>query len=488
MATAAPTGESSAGLPAVAWGRILLPAGLAVALLVVFANEYGYHRDELYFRMLPPAWGYVDQPPLTPLLARLTTLVADEPWALRIPATIGFALTVLIAALIAREMGGRGGAQALAAWGVAFGTFTLSMGHVFLTASLDFPLWAFVVLCVIQAQRRSQPWRWLLAGVVVGLGLENKLLVAVLLAALALGIAVAGPWRLLRSWWVWGAVAAVVVFGLPQLLYQALNGWPQLEMGAALAAERSGVDRWLMWPMLFVLLGPLLTPVWVAGLVWLVRRSDWRDVRFIAPAFVFVLLGVWAMGTQFYYPVGMLVPVYAIGCVPTAAWARTKWRTALLVAAVAATAASSVFELPVEPIAVVGKTPLPKMNQLLADQIGWPEYADQVAAAVTAHHAQVAIADNYGTAGAMARFRPEVTTVSGHNALADVGPPPDTTRVVIVGKQGERLASSFDSCEQVGVLQSQWHASNEEDGRALTLCVGPREPWSVLWPRFRHLD
>ena len=80
-------------------------AVLAVALTATSA-AYGYHRDELYFRMLPPQWGYVDQPPLTPLIARGMSMLVDEPWAMRLPETVFAVVTVLLVASVTRGLGG----------------------------------------------------------------------------------------------------------------------------------------------------------------------------------------------------------------------------------------------------------------------------------------------------------------------------------------------------------------------------------------------
>jgi Dolichyl-phosphate-mannose-protein mannosyltransferase len=143
-------------LPALARTPVgLVACGLA-ALLLATSNGYGYHRDELYFRMLGqhPAWGYVDQPPLTPLLGRLATAVfGDHLWALRLPATVCTVATAVLLALTARELGGGRVAQTLAALGA--GSAELIFGHLLLTNPVDDVVSSAVLLFVIRALTRS---------------------------------------------------------------------------------------------------------------------------------------------------------------------------------------------------------------------------------------------------------------------------------------------------------------------------------------------
>jgi len=129
--------------PPVAWRRVLPPVVVVVVVLTAFSNGYGFDRDELYFAMLRPAWGYVDQPPLTPLIAHALASAYDGgPWLLRVPATLCGAGCVLITALIARELGGGAKAQAWTAWGMATTSAVLLFGHVLLTSTPDLVAWA----------------------------------------------------------------------------------------------------------------------------------------------------------------------------------------------------------------------------------------------------------------------------------------------------------------------------------------------------------
>ena len=101
------------------------------------------------------------------------------------------------------------------------------------------------------------------------------------------------------------------------------------------------------------------------------------------------------------------------------------------------------------------------------------------------------LASNYGEAGALDRFtrHPDVAVVSGHNALWDVGGPPAATRtVVVVGIEAETLTEVFDRCGTVAELRSGVPVDNEEEGRPIAVCTGPRQDWAQLWPTLRHLD
>jgi 4-amino-4-deoxy-L-arabinose transferase-like glycosyltransferase len=473
-------------------------AMLALAVvLTVFSNGYGYHRDELYFRMLRPGWGYVDEPPLTPLLARLFGHLGDEPWAIRIPATAATLLSVYVLALITREFGGGRRAQALCAWAYSFAAIPIIMGHVLLTSTIDFPVWPAVVLFIARAQLRQQPAWWLVAGAVVGLSMYNKLLVAVLLIALLVGALLVGPRRWLFSRWVGAAALLALVIGSPNIVYQATNDWPQLSMGRALADHNAGDVHVLMWPFLLILLGPPLVPIWIAGLVGLLRRPEWRAVRFVAAAFPVLLVLVFIMGSQFYYPFGLLAAIFAIGCVPAADWMRG-WRSRLVVVGVCLNSAVSLLlGLPIVPVSSVGSTPIPGVNQVAQDSVGWPTYTRQIASAFAALPAAdradaVIVTSNYGEAGAVARYGPALglpAGYSGQNQLAVQATPPSSARVVVfVGGQLDNAAPLFGSCQTVGRLDNGVGVDNEEQGEPIAICRDPVGGWTAVWPRLAHKD
>ena len=171
------------------WWRPGAPAALAVMIvLLATASRHGFHGDELYFRMLPPAWWYDDQPPLTVWLAHAAASVSDAVWVQRLPAALAAGAGALVAGLFPRLLGADVRVQRIAAWAHAFTVYPLLMGHVMLTASLDLLAWQLVVLGVVAAltgRRHALTW----AGAAAGVACWNKLLVLVLVAAAFVALA-----------------------------------------------------------------------------------------------------------------------------------------------------------------------------------------------------------------------------------------------------------------------------------------------------------
>ncbi|HEX6500331.1 MAG TPA: glycosyltransferase family 39 protein [Micromonosporaceae bacterium] len=492
--------RSRPAVPPVAWWPVGTALVATLVVLTVTSFGYGYHRDELYFRMLPPAWGYLDQPPLTPVLARVATgLFGDHLWAVRVPATLCAAGAVLLVALIARELGGRGWAQGIAAFGFASASGTLIFGHILLTATVDLLLWSAVILFAVRALLRAEPRWWLAVGAAVGVALDNKDLVVLLLLGLAVGLLLVGPRRVLTSGWLWAGVGLAVLIGAPNLLYQATHGWPQATMAGAIAVHKGPDARPMVLPLQILLIGPPLFALVVVGFVALLRRPTSRAIRAFAVGYLVVVVVVLVTGGQGYYPYGLLGLLLAAGAVPTERWLTGHGgRRALLVAAIGVNAAvSTVIALPVVPLSVLGDTPVPAVNQAARDQVGWPVYVGQVAAAYRAlppadrAHAVVLTA-NYGEAGAISRYGAGLglpAVYSGHNQLYAYGPPPaDTTVVVTVGLPMAVVRDRFGDCQAVGRLDNGVRVDNEEQGRPIAICRNPVAAWARLWPSFRHFD
>jgi hypothetical protein len=478
-----------------------LIAGVVTAVLIAFASGYGPHRDELYFvaagRHL--SWGFADQGPLTPLIARAMSAIApDSLTVLRLPSALAAGVTVLLTALLARELGGGPRARSIAAACAAVASIVLATGHMLSTSTFDLLVWTALSWLVVRAVRAGGDRLWLLAGVVLGIGLLNKPLPAFLAAGLLAGVVVAGPRRLLRNRYVWSGAALALALWSPWLVWQAAHDWPQLEVARSIAGGGSTSSQpwWAIVPFQVLLVSPPLAPVWIAGLVRLFRDPDLRDVRFVAWAWV-LLAGVFmATGGKPYYLAGLLPVLVGAGPVQVDGWlrrGRMPGRRAVLVATIAASAAIGLtIALPVLPADRVG--PVIAVDADVGETIGWPRLARTVASVFrTLPDARrtVILARNYGEAGGIDRYGPALGlphAYSGHNAYGYWGPPPDAgAPVIAVGLGPREIAARLRGCRLAARIDNGVGVDNEEQGSAVMVCRGPRRPWSREWPALRHL-
>ena len=484
--------------PALARRGVAAIAGAAALVLLALSARYGFHRDEMYFlacgRHL--AWGYPDQPPLVPLLARAMSALSPSLVVLRLPSDLAVAGTVTFAALIARELGGRRDAQLLAAAGTAIGNLTLGSGHLLSTTTFGVTFWAALCWLALRILRTGQSRWWPVAGVVAGLGLLDNDLVAFLVAAVVVSVLIVGPRHRLADPWAVVAVLVAAALWAPYLAWQARHGWPQFDVARAVAhgSSGSGGPRWAIPLEQLYLVTPVLTPVWIAGLLRLLRDATVRWARALAVAWFVLLLAFVVTGGKPYYLALMMPLLIGAGAEPAMRWlsgrslaSRRGWAVAFAVSAVI----DATVTLPVVPVGSLHDTPVVDVNYDAGETVGWPSYVDQIATAWhgLADPSAAIVAGNYGEAAAVDHYGPSrglPHSFGVHNAYWLWGPPPaPTTTLLAVGFDRARLTPLFAEVREVGRLRNPFDVANTEQGMRLWRCSRPRTPWPALWRRLR---
>lgn len=480
----------------------LVIAGGVLAVHLLLSGRYGFHRDELYYLAAGrhPALGYVDQPPLVPLLARAVTgLVGEHLWALRAVAGAVHAAVVVVAAAITRELGGGRRAMTLAALATATMPLYLATGSLFQTVVLDQLWWAVVVLLVVRLLKGADPRWWLGVGAVAGVGLQTKWTIALLGPGLAAGlVAVPLARRHLRTPWLWAGAAVALVLWLPNLAWQVANDWPTLEFTRNNNAQVRDEEGSVGFVLLQVgLVGPLALPLVGAGLVWLWRDRRWRVLAVASATVALVLLVV---GGKAYY----LGPLYALGAaaggVTAAPWLSARphrWRRAL-----AALAANGLIPLavvvPVAPVDVYADV-FHDLNDELGEEVGWPEMVDVVAAVVgvlpddeqadvrviTASYGEAAAIDLYGPA----RGLPRGTALSSHNSYADWWPDGEPAGTIVTVRYRPGTIEPYcDVLGPVAVVETIDGVANQAAGTPVLVCRHLRVPPEELRDALRHYE
>jgi hypothetical protein len=484
-------------VPALAWviGAIFVAVELAVS------SRYGFQQDELYFLVAGHhlAFGYADQPPLAPLLTRITGILGVSPTAVRIiPALAGGAVVVAAARLAALFGAGRLG-RVLAALTTACAPILIGAAHLGNTTPPDLLAWTAVLLCVTTALLRHRPRWWLAAGAAAGAGLETNNLLVLLLIGLALGILVSEHRSVLRTRWPWLGAGIAAVIWAPNIIWQATHGWPQLAMSAALRQENSspadyigGLPGQLLYP------GLLAAPLVIAGFIRLWRTPELRFIAVTATLVVVYVLA-WVPG-KVYYTDGMAPAVLAAGALAAERWIargrRPRLRRGVVVAApLVGVAVILAGLLPILPIGDVHDLPASYQDSSgIGDTVGWPQLtravAAQDAALVRAGQRPTSIFTGYyAEAGALdvlgsADHLPPV--LSGHNAYWIWGPGRASDRTVLVVDALSQLRPYFATCRLLAIYDAPYHVQNDWTDIQIGVCSGPVASWPTLWPHLKH--
>lgn len=499
--------------------RVAAVAALVTLVLHLAANpHYGFFRDELYFIIcgFHPAWGYVDQPPVVPLLAAGSQFFGHSLFALRAIPAIFAAGGAYVTVLLVYELGGGIFAAALATLAYLAAPVLLSFGTKVGPDMVGLWLWPLIALYVLRIVNGAGPRWWIAAGIALGVATESKYSAIFFAVALATGLLLTPQRRVLASPWFAVGVLAAVLVALPNAVWQAAHGFPMWELLRNGANGKNVVAP----PPLFIVQQLLLTniftaPIWIVGLVWLIVRPA---TRFLGYTYILLIAVMIALHAKHYYPADVYPVVMAAGGVAVEGWTQrlAPLRAAIALVALAAGISFAPFALPVlseqamiSYAASVGRTlhishaalatehhRTSALPEDWADMHGWPELVATVAQVYDSlpppQRAQAAIVtSNYGEAAAIDFFGARYglpPALSGHNNYWIWGPR-GYSGSVIVDVHGDCGAHDFPGLFRNARLAARsnppWVISYEQD-IPISVCTGITRPLAQIWPQLRE--
>ncbi len=497
---------------------IIASIKVLVHVIVNATTAYGYFRDEFYYIACSEnlAWGYVDQPPLSVALLKLSSFLwGDSLWAIRVFPAMAGAGVIFITGLIVMKLGGKLFEVLLASIGVFIAPIFLAMHGFYSMNVYDHLCWVGAVYILMLIVEKPALKLWLLLGLVLGLGLMNKISVLWLGAGIFMGLILTPNRNVLQTPGPYLAALIAFLIFMPYIIWQQIHGWPLIEFIENATAhkyvERSFFDFTLDATMT---MHPLNFLLWSCGLAYFLFYSEGKKYRIVGIVFitVFLILAVNKTSKAEY-----LVPAFPMllagGAVMLGGWFRNvRWRQiTIIVLFIVGGVVTAPLVLPVLPVeryiayakflglapSTTEKKEIGPLPQFYADMHGWENMAkttSQVYVALPEYEKANAkfFGQNYGEAGAINFYRrkyPLPEAISSHNNYWIWGPGETSENLVLIimGSNMEANARFFESVEQKGVVVSQYAMPYENN---LPIFVGrkPKVSLEEVWQDLKHFD
>lgn len=501
--TARSLGMTRGGLTAAA----IVAAAVAIVHLAT-ADRYGPFVNELYFIVCGrhPAFGYVDQPPLVPLLSALTQIGGTHVWLLRLPAVLAAVALVPLTVAFAQLLGATRRGAWLAAVAAAASPMLTAITGTLTTSTLEPLAWTAIGYCVTRAMVKAESRAWLWAGVIGGLAFETRYGVIIWIFALAVGLVATGQGASLRSRGLALGIVIGLLIALPTAAWQLGHGLPFLEV-----IRNDNAENYTGTPLVFAIdqllsVNLVLAPLWITGIIAPFVSPRLARFRFLAIAFVTAALLVFLTHGKNYYLAAAYPAMFALGAAACTMLPRllvgfwcflTVANGALALPFVLPLYAPAKLEATVEGMPVKLR-PAEKasvgapLTQVFSWEFGWRELATGVekvfASLPQRDRSRAAIfASTYGEAAAIDVFGSGLPpALSGNNQYYLWGPRGyDGSLVIAVNVDPNVWSRWCDSLRVVARYGESPYVMPREHDRPILVCRGLHPPLTQLWPQLK---
>jgi hypothetical protein len=435
--------------------------------------------------------------------------LGDSPFAIGFfPALIG-ALSVIVIALIVKELDGGKWAIVMACSAFILSPAFLRSNTFLMPVSFDQFAWLLSGYFIVKLVQSQNPKYWMHLGVVWGLAFLNKYAIVFFALAFLLALLLTPNRSLIRSkYFVIGFLLGFLII-LPNLIWQHNHNWPVIGHMEELRRTQLVNVSVSSFLLLQILMNLHAVIVWLLGLLFFLFGQAGKKYRLVGLTFLFTIFILMLLSGKHYYTLGVYPVLFAAGGVAMEKYFVEKLRflkpavLALMLLIFLPVIPYSLPVLPLDKMAAYAQASqkfglegalmwedgrIHALPQDYADMTGWRELAEIVIRTYrglneTEKAHSVIYAENYGQAGAIKYYGkkhglPE--PVSFHETFVLWAPDSTnlTTLIYVNDELGEDIQHLFGEITLAGQVNN---IHFRENGVQVYLCRQPQNGFAKFY-------